>query len=357
MYSRNLQKSNRSDTMSKADLLFAAVAISLSLAANVQAEQGVNTEALLQVLEQRQDASLDRDELASGEILKIVNGELEMADEQLLAMSFMYVPIPLAVFRDEFTSGWIYTEGAAKDLELLEASSQVDLVSLQAADDRKLINALAKIKPGDEFNFSKNEIQSLNRAANVPATDLAESLEGALNEIIGQRYAAYRKSGLNGIEPYQRSKNESVAAAQPLIIAIEKDYITDEFFPEHLEFALNFPNNQATGIDNKFYAIEQETEGRRHFRLVHWFTTVSDDYILMTQRHYYSSHSYNVLEIIIACLPYRDGTLVVMVNDTYTEQVTGLTKSIAHRIGRRMIAETIRETLDELRAKVTKRGG
>ena len=107
--------------MSKADLLFAAVAISLSLAANVQAEQGVNTEALLQVLEQRQDASLDRDELASGEILKIVNGELEMADEQLLAMSFMYVPIPLAVFRDEFTSGWIYTEGAAKDLELLEA--------------------------------------------------------------------------------------------------------------------------------------------------------------------------------------------------------------------------------------------
>ncbi len=79
----------------------------------------------------------------------------------------------------------------------------------------------------------------------------------------------------------------------------------------------------------------------------------TDERMLVAERHYYVSNSYNVLQIFFVCLPYRDVVLIAMLNQTFTERVTGLTAGIAHKVGRRMIADEIKAILRQVDTKVT----
>jgi hypothetical protein len=51
-------------------------------------------------------------------------------------------------------------------------------------------------------------------------------------------------------------------------------------------------------------------------------------------RQFYAGHSYNSNQLTIACLPYRDGSLVFYANRTFTDQVAGFGSSLKHSIGR-----------------------
>jgi len=61
-------------------------------------------------------------------------------------------------------------------------------------------------------------------------------------------------------------------------------------------------------------------------------------------------HTYNSLQIIILCLPYKDGTLVALLNQTFTDKVTGILSSLRHCIGRYCVQEKIKPFFDKLRA-------
>ena len=123
--------------------------------------------------------------------------------------------------------------------------------------------------------------------------------------------------------------------------------------PNFYDALRNYPEANPDDIQHRFFAIEQKTEDRRNFVLNHWLVEASDDAVVIAQRHYYVGNTYNVLQLIMFCLPYRDGTLVVMLNQTFTERVTGLTAGIAHKIGRGMIADGIEAIFEQVETQVT----
>lgn len=58
------------------------------------------------------------------------------------------------------------------------------------------------------------------------------------------------------------------------------------------------------------------------------------------------------LQMSFTCLPYHEGVLVVMLNQTFTDKVAGFGSGIAHRIGRGRVADAIAETFDLIRTAV-----
>ncbi|MDO9139331.1 MAG: hypothetical protein Q7U38_03255, partial [Methylobacter sp.] len=59
--------------------------------------------------------------------------------------------------------------------------------------------------------------------------------------------------------------------------------------------------------------------------------------------------SYNSNQLSIACLPYRDGSLIFYANRSFTDQVTGFGSSVKHSIGREQMRGEIVKRLVNLR--------
>lgn len=91
------------------------------------------------------------------------------------------------------------------------------------------------------------------------------------------------------------------------------------------------------------------TQGRRAFVLAHWMVDINENYALIAERQYYVTHTYDTLQNMIACLPYRGGTLVGLLNQTFTGKVAGFARGIRHDVGRSRIQETIRPLFELLR--------
>lgn len=317
--------------------------LTLMAEGSIAAADSLDTEAILREVEEVTEVELDRDQLASGEILTIVNGKMEVSEDELASAAFMYLPVPIGRLRESMATGWHYTDGTVVAEELKSPDQPVSVIGLSRPLSDKEIRNLKDARPGDRFNFSAAELAMLSEA---------EDLTAALNQIITERHRAYRANGLNGIAPYQRSRAKSYSAAGALIAATESISIIESRFPTFHGVLRNFPQGDAPNMRHRFFAIEQDVEGRRNFVLNHWLVDATDERILVAERHYYVSNSYNVLQIFFVCLPYRDGVLIAMLNQTFTEQVTGLTAGIAHKIGRGMIADEIKAIFRQVETKV-----
>lgn len=98
-------------------------------------------------------------------------------------------------------------------------------------------------------------------------------------------------------------------------------------------------------------------EGSRPlFALKHWMMDIQPDYALITERQFYISHSLSVLQVVIGCLPYEQGTLVGLLNEVFTEKVhVKLGQSIAKRVGRSIVEKKVRPMFENLRATLNQR--
>jgi hypothetical protein len=71
---------------------------------------------------------------------------------------------------------------------------------------------------------------------------------------------------------------------------------------------------------HQFYWVKQMESNRPLFVLKHWILDVQSDYTLITERRFYLNHSLNSLQVVIGCLPHGDRTLVVLLNQVFTEK-------------------------------------
>ncbi|MBW1821796.1 MAG: hypothetical protein JRI92_08535 [Deltaproteobacteria bacterium] len=62
------------------------------------------------------------------------------------------------------------------------------------------------------------------------------------------------------------------------------------------------------------------------------------------------SHSLNSLQVVIGCLPYKNGTLVVLLNQVFTEKVNvTIGKGIVKKVGRIIVEKKILPIFENLR--------
>ena len=222
--------------------------------------------------------------------------------------------------------------------------------------DRKEVQRLLNLKPGLQNNLSQQEISWFQGAAGAlePVKRIGAQADAAASKVyqrvLQNRYRAYRKKGLSGILPYYIGNGKYHHPANELRIAAESVTILKHNFPGFYKMFLQFPGGESENLEHYFFVVRRTIQDRPWLSLAHWVIDLKTSYALIAQRQYYVGHTYNSLQIIILCLPYKEGTLVSLLNQTFTDKVTGILSNLKHCIGRLCVQEIIRPLFEKLRA-------
>lgn len=308
-------------------------------------------------------------QLEKGEIVLITRGKLENDNELHVAMSLL-VPAPLKKTVDKMQnlSSGSNIQGVLAVQEIKEAESAKGLrasFSAIAFTPSEIKEAEAMLKVG-EYNFSKSDFDFVQKQLN--GTDpksknhnnmnqdaLLAAMTKAMQEILKSRYSAYHSQGLNGIEPYGLDEKKQIKPSEELVWATESMALLKSRFPAYYECLRNYPQQCAPNLINQFFWVKQFDGSRPMFGLKHWVLDVNDTYALITERQYYLSHTLNSMQVVIACLPYKEGTLVVLLNQAFTEKVNRtIGKKIAKAIGYGQVEKNIRPIFEALQAAFKK---
>jgi len=112
-------------------------------------------------------------------------------------------------------------------------------------------------------------------------------------------------------------------------------------YPVFIDNLAAYPKITAKLEQRRLFNIEEEG-GRPLFVLKHRLMDMQSDHVLIAERQYYISHSLDALQVMILFLPTERGTLMAMLNQTYTGHVApAVGGRIAHRVGHAKVREKI----------------
>jgi len=313
---------------------------------------------------ERTDLKHHLGELEQGEIVLTKRSETESENELNVIMS-MLVSAPLKKtvdtlqgqagaedFQGTIAAGRI--EGSTKD-ELEKAFAGIAFTP----EEKQEVEKMMKIEAGDDFNFSADEIRIIQHKAGeiegkaVDGTEAAAAMSDAVRRILQGRYLSYREKGMEGLAPYQIGSSKQVHPSEELVGATEALRLVKERFPDYHRCLLSFPETPDFGFLHQFFWEKQVESNRPLFVLKHWVLDIQPDYALITERRYYLSHSLNSLQVVIGCLPHGNRTLVVLLNQAFTEKVNmTIGRTIAKKIGYRQVEKNIRPMFEALQTQL-----
>ncbi len=201
-------------------------------------------------------------------------------------------------------------------------------------------------EPGDTLNLSTAEIASFAalKGAGQP------QVEDAVRQMLLARYQAYRAQGLAGIAPYARGKDKQSQPADDLRRYTEAAKGLKKYVPAFYDAVMNYPQGAPAELKQRFFLIRYAMSGRPVFALRQRLAMPLGDAYVLTDRDFYVSHDYNDTQAIGALLPAENGTVVVYLNRTTTDQLGGFGASAKQAIGRNMMAKQISEIFEKARA-------
>ena len=203
--------------------------------------------------------------------------------------------------------------------------------------------------PGDTLNLSLPEIAGF--AALKAAGGAAQpQVEEAVRKMLLARYQAYRAQGLAGIAPYARGKDKQSQPADDLRRATEAAKGIKKYTPAFYDVLMNYPQGTPAGLMQNFFCIRYAMDGRPNFALRQRLAMPVEDAYVIADRDFYVSSGYNDTQAVGALLPVENGTVVVYLNRTTTDQLGGFGASAKQAIGRGMMAKQISAIFEKARA-------
>ena len=302
-------------------------------------------------------------ELDAGEIVLINRPETEKKNELNVVMTVL-VPAPL-----EKTVETLQRQATAKDAPGVLAMAEIKGSKVSGWEnalaevgftptEKDEVEQMMAVGPGEDFNFSKEEIAIINKMAKTvkngaDSDEAIKAMSSAMREVIKQRYLSYAQKGLNGLAPYQFGPSEQIHPSNEMIAATEAMALVKERFLDFYDCLRFYPKKVSSELPNQFFWVKQTESGRPLFVLKHWVLKIQPEYALIAERRFYLSHSLNSLQVIIGCLPHGNKTLVVLLNQTFTEKVNmSIGSSIAKRVGYNQVEKNILPIFENLRAEL-----
>jgi hypothetical protein len=203
--------------------------------------------------------------------------------------------------------------------------------------------------PGDTLNLSMPEISSFATLKTAGGAGQPQ-VEDAVRKMLLARYQAYRSQGLAGIAPYDRGKGKQSQPADDLRRATEAATGIKKYAAAFHDVLMNYPQGIPAGLTQHFFCIRYGMSGRPNFALRHRLAMPLDDAYVIADRDFYVSAGYNDTQAVAGLLPVEDGTVVVYVNRTTTDQLGGFGASAKQAIGRGMMAKQISAIFEKARA-------
>lgn len=267
--------------------------------------------------------------LLAGDVVSSGVAPLEASKAQLAASAVAWTAVPF-----ERAARLVDAEDPRQVVRTwaIDDADDVTAVELSAEDLTKL-----RTKAHRAFNLSAAESASLR------ATESQEQTLAAFRLLLAERVRSYQAEGLAGIESYRRGKRKSVNPAEELRqanAAILSDRTTTPALAELLrEIDEGLPSG-SDGSEHRLQLVEKVVQDRPHHALSHLALLRGEDGLVIVERQFYSSHSYDALQVVVGLFPYREGSLVAVFGQTATDQVAGIGSNLAHSIGRGRSADS-----------------
>ena len=313
---------------------------------------GVGTRALaLPTLDQLM-ADFD---FSKDDVERVRNGELvktttkETSERELAAVMVFLVKAPVQKLLTSLKAG-----PSPRNDPQVQAVTEINadgtlvdpkVVALKPGGDKETQRYLGA-EPGDTLNLSTAEIASFAalKGAGQP------QVEDAVRQMLLARYQAYRAQGLAGIAPYARGKDKQSQPADDLRRYTEAAKGLKKYVPAFYDVVMNYPQGAPAELKQRFFLIRYAMSGRPVFALRQRLAMPVGDAYVLTDRDIYVSHDYNDTQAVGALLPAENGTVVVYLNRTTTDQLGGFGASAKQAIGRNMMAKQISEIFEKARA-------
>jgi len=207
-------------------------------------------------------------------------------------------------------------------------------------------------EPGEDLNLSTTEIGAFEALAKQGGD--AKAVEDQLKKLLLARLQAYQSQGLDGIAAYARDDNKQTDAGGDLRRAIEAASGLKNNAPNFYDALLNYPKSRPAGFEEEFSWTHYMAHGSPVFLLSHRSWMPDGDAWLIAQRQYYVTSSYNSVQILAGFLPVKSGTLVIYLNRTSTDQVTGFGGSTKRTMGTKVMTSQIKGLFEKVKAATEK---
>ena len=297
----------------------------------------------------------DKTALLAGKV--IATDVRRTRDDQLIASVAVVLPVPIA----ELAQGPTQGRNIERDPEVLAFGALSETAGAgqfakvaYAASETAEVKRLLKVKPGDTFNLSSEEIAALRtQLGKLDGKDpaAAEAASKAYREVLAGRLSAYLAKGLDGIAPYDHGGKTFSAAKGLRAVDKQVEPFLSEHFPAFKKALVEFPEGQSPDISSKIYWMKREVEGRPAFILAHQMVEAGDDYVLMSHRQFFVGHTYDSLQVIALALPVQGGSAVFYVNSAFTDKVTGFFSGVAHSVGQGRMKDDLTKYFETVRAR------
>ena len=220
------------------------------------------------------------------------------------------------------------------------------------SDAKKQAKVFLAAEPGEDLNLSTAEIGAFEALSKQGAD--ANAVEGQLRKLLLARFQAYHNKGLDGIGAYERGDNKKIDAGGDLRRAVEAASSLKKNAPNFHDTLLNYPKSRPAELEEEFSWTHYMAHGTPVFLLSHRTWMPDGDAWLIANRQYYVTASYNVVQILAGFLPVKGGTLVIYVNRTSTDQVTGFGGSTKRAMGTKVMTSQIKGLFEKVKAAAEK---
>ena len=281
---------------------------------------------------------------------KLLQDTVESGSERELAVRFaLLVNAPPEEIRQVFMSASKKKESDPSiiDLGLIEREEgsleDFDAVTLMPKKD-SMTKAYRNASPGSDLNLSQQEIDAFNELSDD------EEVEQKLRSILLDRYQAYRKSGLSGIPPYRRNGGKDYHPSDDLKRKVKIATILQREAPDFHRYLTDYPNAQPDGLEESFKWMTFEIDSKPTISLVHRMGQLHGNVYVFAERHFYVSRSHNCIQGVGGAFPTEEGTVLLYLVRTTTDQVSGFGSSTKRAIGSRIMGGQMAANFERARA-------
>lgn len=304
-----------------------------------------------QLLEEFNISAKEVQKLESGEVLTKLASEHEQSPRELAIDSTIIIRKPLSELVSESEDNITLIPGKmildAAEITGEESFDSIGFAPEEAEEATHWLNA----KPGDDPNLGRQDLALIAELkANRGGRSDLELASEAVRQILLRRFREYTRGGLNAIEPYAR-KGDQVLVGAELRASNETLQAVEKHFPAYYDELVNFP----TGSDcceHRFMWMKAKVRKRPTFILIHRIVLDSPEAVLLTERHFYVSHSLNSLQLTLGWLPYQEGddkTYLGIATSANSDYLTGFVGKMIRFLGGNKGAEMVGDVLVEIR--------
>jgi hypothetical protein len=292
--------------------------------------------------------------LSASDKQRVLNGEFVTADvatvserDLSLSLAFRVKTSPEALIKQIVAGDLVTTDPQVQAYgKFSSAGSVADLAGLRITGDEA--KALSSAQAGEALNLGTGEIAAFTALQG----GTPQAVQQRLQEMLLARYKAYRASGLAGIAPYDRGGGSTSDPAADLRKASEAAQGLRKYLPAFQAVLLGYPKATLPGMRQDFLWAKYNIEGKPTYVLTHLLTAADGAARAIVQRQFYASTGYNAEQAVAGFLPVQGGTVVVYASHVFTDQVAGFGGSVKRGVGRRVMADKMKQLFEADRKKI-----